>query len=260
MNAISRLMALTLLAGPAAAQVQTYDLEITMLGVQGNPSTTFMGSFTFNPGGTGFCTAAFCAPGVTPQFSNVNISDPLSIDLPGGAFAFTDVLGGQGPGGGQINLFDTYFGTPGHSSFVFALEFSIDAPLGGTATTIGLNNILFTTDFNVTGTWSCGGPDELPTPGVTCLAATLHVTTRPAAMLADLHANVGGVGPGKSLANTVALAQTYYAAGDVLATCPMLTAFVNEVEAQAGKKIGQVLDAKLSADAEAIETAIGCAL
>ena len=38
----------------------------------------------------------------------------------------------------------------------------------------------------------------------------------------------------------------------------MLTAFVNEVQAQDGKKIDQTLDAKLIADAEAIEAAIGC--
>jgi len=76
--------------------------------------------------------------------------------------------------------------------------------------------------------------------------------------LAALLKEVTGVGPGKSLANKVELAQTYYAAKDVQATCAMLTAFVNEVEAQAGKKIGNTLDAKLIADANAIEDAIGC--
>ena len=60
------------------------------------------------------------------------------------------------------------------------------------------------------------------------------------------------------MANKVALAQTYYAAKDVQATCAVLTGFVNEVKAQAGKKIAHTLDAKLIADANAIETAVDC--
>ena len=76
--------------------------------------------------------------------------------------------------------------------------------------------------------------------------------------LAALLTEVTGVGPGKSLANKVALAQTYYAAKDVQATCAVLTEFVNEVKAQAGKKIAPTLDAKLIADANAIETAVHC--
>jgi hypothetical protein len=80
----------------------------------------------------------------------------------------------------------------------------------------------------------------------------------PAAELAALLAEVTGVGPGKSLANKVAFAQTYYAVPDVQSTCAVLTDFVNEVKAQAGKKIGQSLDAKLISDALAIEAAIGC--
>ena len=67
-----------------------------------------------------------------------------------------------------------------------------------------------------------------------------------------------GVGPGKSLASKVMSAQTYYAVPDIQSTCAVLTGFVNEVEAQAGKKIAQPLDAKLIADADAIEVAIGC--
>jgi hypothetical protein len=76
--------------------------------------------------------------------------------------------------------------------------------------------------------------------------------------LAALLTEVTGVGPGKSLENKVALAQMDYAAKDVQATCAMLTAFVNEVHAQAGRKISPQLDAKLIADAQAIEAAIGC--
>ena len=80
----------------------------------------------------------------------------------------------------------------------------------------------------------------------------------PAALLAKLLTDVTGLPPGMSLANTVALAQTYYAANDVPATCSVLKKFVNEVKAQNGKKIGTTLDAQLIAEADTIETAIGC--
>jgi hypothetical protein len=69
---------------------------------------------------------------------------------------------------------------------------------------------------------------------------------------------VTGVGPGSSLADKVALAETYYAVPDIQATCAVLTGFINEVQAQAGKKINPQLDAKLITDAQAIEAAIGC--
>jgi Protein of unknown function (DUF1566) len=78
------------------------------------------------------------------------------------------------------------------------------------------------------------------------------------APLAALLTEVTGVGPGRSLADKVALAQTYYAVPDIQATCAVLTGFINEVQAQAGKKISPQLDAKLVADAQAIEAAIGC--
>ncbi len=78
------------------------------------------------------------------------------------------------------------------------------------------------------------------------------------AQLAALVTEVTGVGLGKSVAKMVELAQTYYAANDVPATCAVLTGFVNEVKAQNGKKIATTLDAQLIAEADAIETAIGC--
>jgi hypothetical protein len=96
-------------------------------------------------------------------------------------------------------------------------------------------------------------------PGKNNVSVLLNVGPPPVSpLLAALLTEVTGVGPGKSLANKVALAQTYYAAKDVQATCAVLTGFVNEVKAQAGKKIAHTLDAKLIADANAIETAIDC--
>ena len=156
-------------AASLATQAQTYDLDITMTGLTGRP-VIFSGSLTFNADGTGLCSAAFCGAGITPQLTNVLISDPLSIDRPDAAFAFTNATGGTG----TLAFFDTYGGVSGQSSFVYQLAFSIDSPLGGAAADIGLSNILFTTDGNVSGTYSCGGSARLPTPGVTCSTATLR--------------------------------------------------------------------------------------
>jgi len=80
----------------------------------------------------------------------------------------------------------------------------------------------------------------------------------PAALLEQLLNDVTGVGPGKSLADKVALAQTYYAVPDVQATCAMLTGFNREVRAQRGKLIPADLADELTADALAIMEATGC--
>jgi len=76
----------------------------------------------------------------------------------------------------------------------------------------------------------------------------------PAALLAQ----VTGVGPGKSLADKVSLAQTYFSANDIPNTCAQLASFVNEVNAQKGKSISQSLAAQLISDAQIIQAAIGC--
>jgi len=162
------LIAVALTAASVTVRARTYDLDITMTGIAAAP-VTFSGSFTFNPNGTGFCSAAFCGPGITPGFADVLIADPLSIDPPGGSFAFTGAAGGSN----TLVFIDTYYGTPGQSSFAYRLAFSLEGPLGGAATSIGLSDIYFSMDGNATGTYSCGGPARLPTAGVTCATASL---------------------------------------------------------------------------------------
>jgi hypothetical protein len=80
----------------------------------------------------------------------------------------------------------------------------------------------------------------------------------PAALLQELLVDVTGVGPGRSLADKVGLAQAYYAVPDVQATCAMLTDFNQEVRAQRGKLIPTELADDLSANATAIMETIGC--
>jgi len=75
----------------------------------------------------------------------------------------------------------------------------------------------------------------------------------PAERLVDLAAAVDGVGPGTSLAAKVARAQQAVARGDAHVAAALLTAFVHEVEAQAGKSIPAAVAAALVAEAARIE-------
>lgn len=89
------------------------------------------------------------------------------------------------------------------------------------------------------------------------LAEELRQTV-PAAVLQQLYADVSGVGPGKSLANKIALAQEYFAPPDNQATCEVLHGFENQVSAQAGKKLTDAQAAEFTSDAGIIMDAIGC--
>ena len=153
----------------AMAHAQTYDLDITMTGVEAKP-ISFIGSFTFNGAGNGFCSAPFCAAGVTPEFSNVNITDPEGD-------GFTAVSGGtQGKKGGHVVLTDFLggFANPS-SSYVFTLGFNFTSLLGGSQSSLGVSNIVFETEPNVTGIFACNR-----TRGVKCPTATLTLAAAPA--------------------------------------------------------------------------------
>ena len=67
-----------------------------------------------------------------------------------------------------------------------------------------------------------------------------------------------GVGPGHSLAGKVSAIQGYVAANDTADACAALGAFINEVNAQTGKKISSAQASSLLARAEDIETALSC--
>jgi len=62
------------------------------------------------------------------------------------------------------------------------------------------------------------------------------------------------------LADKVTLAQTQYSANDIRDTFLTLGAFVNEVNAQSGKKISQSSAAQFVSDAQSIQAGIGCTL
>jgi hypothetical protein len=87
---------------------------------------------------------------------------------------------------------------------------------------------------------------------------TVSTPATSAELLADLHAALIGVGPGTSLVDKVSQAQTQLANNHVAGTCTTLTAFMNEVNAQSGKKIPSATADTLISDAQQIKTALGC--
>jgi len=154
-----------LLSVTGMSHAQTYDVDITMTGVK--PGTiTFEGSFTFNSAGNGFCSPPFCGTGVTPDFSNIKISDPLL------GTDFTAVSGvSQGSKGGTLTLVDFEGEKPSaDSSEVFTLNFSFGYPLGGKATSQSLSDVRLQTIDNVSGIYACGQTDH-----VTCPTASLKL-------------------------------------------------------------------------------------
>ena len=76
--------------------------------------------------------------------------------------------------------------------------------------------------------------------------------------LATLLETVTGVGPGRSLAGKVAHIQERYSLLDMRSACRGLSAFSNEVRAQAGRKIDQALAEELLAESGSIQSAMGC--
>jgi hypothetical protein len=98
-----------------------------------------------------------------------------------------------------------------------------------------------------------------PTPYQYLDNISVETVLDPGTLLQQLLNDVTDVGPGKSLAAKVGLAQTYYATPDVQATCAMLSDFQREVGAQAGKKkLTDAQAARFTSDANAIMEAIDC--
>ena len=79
-----------------------------------------------------------------------------------------------------------------------------------------------------------------------------------AEQLTDLVSAVQGVGPGRSLANTIQRAQAALATNDVPEACSILQAFTNEVKAQSGKSIPAGAATALIADATRIRAVLNC--
>jgi virginiamycin B lyase len=92
---------------------------------------------------------------------------------------------------------------------------------------------------------------------VSATSAAVHVSGA-AEQLDDLADAVAGVGPGKSLAAKAAAIEGAVEANDTAEACATLNDFINEVNAQTGKKISTALAASLIAQAHGIRAALGC--
>ena len=103
------------------------------------------------------------------------------------------------------------------------------------------------------------GDGHLPLLVVTVSATSARCwsRTRPSSSPTSAAA-VAGVGPGESLAAKVAAIEGYVAADDTADACATLGAFINEVNAQTGKKISTAQAASFIAQAQDIEAALGC--
>ena len=89
------------------------------------------------------------------------------------------------------------------------------------------------------------------------LAEALYRTLVPV-RLENLLEDLSGIGPGKSLSSKIARAQASYERGSYQAACGILRGFVNQVDAQAGKKLTGVDADAFRAEAGAITDALGC--
>jgi streptogramin lyase len=94
---------------------------------------------------------------------------------------------------------------------------------------------------------------------VTVSATSAGVEVKGAAeQLSELGAAVAGIGPGTSLASKVTAIEGDVAANDTADACATLGAFINEVNAQSGKKISTAQAASFITQAQDIEAALGC--
>jgi hypothetical protein len=80
-----------------------------------------------------------------------------------------------------------------------------------------------------------------------------------AQLISDLGSNpTVQSGPGTSLSGKIQQAEADLAAGDVTDACATLTAFDNQVNAQAGKQLTAAQASQLIAEAKQIQSALGC--
>ena len=106
---------------------------------------------------------------------------------------------------------------------------------------------------------SCKATVTYPLLVVTASATSTAVQIKGAAeQLGDLAHAVVGIGPGHSLAAKVTAIQGYVAANDTADACAALGAFINEVDAQTGKKISSAQASSLVTQAHNIEAALDC--
>ena len=180
------------------------------------------------PNGVGSTSVGFFLPTEIVTFSFDEPITAFAIDINTFALADGAYFAVLDTGDFVSSIFEVF---PGFTTGQF-IGFLSDTPFSS-VTIIGVDNFSYTLDTLVYGDGA-------------------------AIFLQQLNAAVSGVGPGKSLADKITLAQAYNVAKDYPATCSMLNAFQNQVWAQRGKKITPELADKLMEDAFFIMDLIGC--
>lgn len=198
-------------------------------------------------------------PGVDPdavKFVNVSlwaynggVAKFSNIEFTGGAVTPTD---SEPPTVQVPDAITVNATTPAGATVSFAATATDDvdgtlapacAPASGSTFPVG------TTVVNCTATDAAGNTGS----------AQFSVTVRGASdLLATLAAAVGSSGPGASLRQKLANAQAAVLAGATADACDRLTAFMNEVRAQSGKKIAAANAAAWTAAAARIGAVLGC--
>lgn len=102
---------------------------------------SFTGRFTFNPHGTGLCSALLCPAGVTPDFTNVTISGTASDGVtPWGP----NVHGQIGvTEEGDVLSFINFNGFSGPTSEESELDLTLSAPLGSSVRDITTSEAVY---------------------------------------------------------------------------------------------------------------------
>jgi len=184
----------------------------------------------------------------------------IGVDAPAASVIPPAVTGSGGVGVPQTcggDVWSTWAGQqPSHSAFGFdGYQWLLDgSPITGatgqsyTPTVADADHLLSCT---VTVTYQL----IVVTASATSAAVRVKGATE---QLSDLADAVAGVGPGKSLTAKVSAIQGYVAVGDTADACATLGAFVNDVNAQTGKKISTAQAASFISQAQNIEAALGC--
>jgi len=180
------LFGLSIAVASMSAQAQTYNIDIVM-SQKGVAPWDFIGSFTFNPQGSGYCSPPFCAAGVIPDFTHINIANYAPI---GAGTAFTAVTGSAT--GVSFVDFEGGPATAGNSQ-IFELSFNIAklTALGSVREVIDISNVAYNASpGGSSGLYSCAnggisGTLKCPTTSLT-LAATKAPEVNSASALSAL--------------------------------------------------------------------------
>jgi hypothetical protein len=217
---------------PPATATDLVDGSLTPTCLPASGSTFPLGTTTVT------CSATDAAGNTGSATFTVTVQDTTA---PTYAAAPNIVVDATDPGGAVVT-----FATPVASDAVGVTSNTCVPPSGSTFA-IG------------TTTVTCNAGDAAGNTGTTTFTVKVLSAVD---QIADLNTQLQLISPppklGSSLTGKLAAAQQAAEAGDVQAACAILQAFINEVQAQAGKKLSVADANSLVAAATQIQTVLGC--